>query len=94
MVRACGILIGASRNIETMSLTRRLPLLLWLLLLPSLPVTADEVQPFRDPDTGLMSWRVQQPGFSLQLVRISIGRVALFTRRSAGGTSTTRMSVV
>jgi hypothetical protein len=50
----------------------RLPLRLWLwmLLLPSLPVMADEVQPYRDPDTGLMSWRVQQPGFSLQLVQI------------------------
>ena len=69
-MRACGLLIGASRNIETMRLTRRLPILLWLLLLPSLPVMADEVQQYRDPDTGLMSWRVQQPGFSLQLVQM------------------------
>jgi len=69
-VRACGLLIGASHNIETMRLTRRLPFLLWLVLLPSLPVMADEVQQYRDPDTGLMSWRVQQPGFSLQLVQM------------------------
>ena len=48
----------------------RVSLLLWLLFLPSLPVTADEVQQYRDPDTGLMSWRMQQPGFSLQLVQI------------------------
>ena len=49
---------------------RRFPLLSWLLLLPLLPVTADEVHQYRDPDTGLMSWRVQQPGFSLQLVQM------------------------
>jgi hypothetical protein len=53
-----------------MSLSCRFLLSFWLLVLPSLPVTADEVQQYRDPDTGLMSWRVQQPGFSLQLVQM------------------------
>lgn len=49
---------------------RRLPPLLCLLLLPPLPSAAGEAPPYRDPDTGLMSWRVQQPGFSLQLVQM------------------------
>ena len=53
-----------------MNLFRRLPLLLWLLLLPPPLISAGEVQPYRDPSTGLMSWRVQQPGFSLQLVQM------------------------
>jgi hypothetical protein len=53
-----------------MSLPCQLPSLLWLLLLASPPVVADEVLQYRDPETGLMSWRVQQPGFSLQLVQM------------------------
>jgi hypothetical protein len=44
--------------------------LLCSLLLPSLPPAANEVQEYRDPETGLMSWRVQQPAFSLQLVQV------------------------
>jgi len=55
---------------EDMSLPCRLPLLLWLLVLTSLPVTAGEAEQYRDPDTGLISWRVQQPGFSLQLIQM------------------------
>jgi hypothetical protein len=69
-MRVRGLLIGASRFAEDTGLPCRLPLLFWLLLLPLLSVMAGEVQGYRDPDTGLMSWRVQQPGFSLQLVQM------------------------
>jgi hypothetical protein len=70
-MRADGLLIGSSRFFEEMSLPCRFPLcLVWLCLLASPPVTAGEAQPYRDPDTGLMSWRMQQPEFSLQLVQM------------------------
>jgi hypothetical protein len=54
---------------EDNSLPRRFRMLVLWLLLP-LPVTAVETQQYRDPDTGLLSWRVQPPGFSLQLVQM------------------------
>jgi len=53
----------------TMTLPRRL-LLLLLLLLARPPLIAGEAQQHADPDTGLLSWRVRQPEFSLQLVQM------------------------
>jgi hypothetical protein len=67
-VRAGGLLIRASRFAGELILPRRV--LSWLCMLPSLFAAAGETQPYRDPDTGLMSWRVQPPGFSLQLVQM------------------------
>jgi len=48
---------------------RRLTVAL-LCLFPCLAAMAGDAQQFRDPDTGLLSWRFQQPGFSLQLVQM------------------------
>jgi hypothetical protein len=62
-------LIGVSHFSGETGVLHRLSLWLCTLLL-SLPVVADEVQAYRDPDTGLMSWRAQGPGFSLQLVQV------------------------
>lgn len=41
-----------------------------LLLAIPLVVSAGEVQQHRDPDTGLMSWKAVEPGFSLQLIQV------------------------
>jgi hypothetical protein len=42
--------------------------LLWLL--SGMAAVAADTQHFRDPETGLLAWRFQQPGFSLQLVQM------------------------
>jgi len=43
-----------------------------LLLLCCLPpaLTAGEVQRYTNPDTGLLSWQVREPGFSMQLLQL------------------------
>jgi len=44
-------------------------LILLLLFVPGLVLAADAEQ-HRDPNTGLLSWRVKEPSFSLQLVQV------------------------
>jgi hypothetical protein len=53
-----------------------------LVLLPWPPAMAGDAQQFRDPDTGLLAWRVREPGFSLQLVQMLPDYVAaVYTSR-------------
>ncbi len=44
----------------------------YLLFLWGLPLalTAGEVQQYTNPDTGLLSWQVRGPGFSMQLLQV------------------------
>jgi len=41
--------------------------LLWCL---PLVVSAGQVQRYTDPDTGLLSWQIREPGFSMQLLQV------------------------
>lgn len=43
---------------------------LLLLLFACASASADDVQQYRDPDTGLLSWKAQHPAFSLQLIQL------------------------
>lgn len=43
---------------------------LLLLFFASGVALADDVQQYRDPDTGLLSWKAQHPAFSLQLIQL------------------------
>jgi len=43
--------------------------LLFFLLLPC-GVSAGDIQQHRDPETGLITWKAQEPGFSLQLIQL------------------------
>ncbi len=44
-------------------------IIVFWLLAPCLALAA-EVQPARDPETGLLSWRVEVGGFSLELIQL------------------------
>jgi len=58
---------------------------LGLLLVVPLAALAGVVQQYRDPETGLLSWKAQEPGFSLQLIQLLPDYVAaVFGSRGLG----------